>query len=158
MAGPPWPWVWPRFTAHGHGHIRGREQLFWGDQLPIPTRYKISVLGNQSPILNFWPGGTSPPTPTCGHGRVAMGMSLATFYRTWPWPYVGVSYFFGGTSCLYVHAMRYRSAEGPVPPPNVTFLAWGRFTALRHGHGHVLPRPVICLVLSPSPLNYFLMN
>jgi len=46
--------------------IRGREQLFGGDQFPIPTRYKISVWGgDQSPpphTLNFRPGGgTSPP-------------------------------------------------------------------------------------------------
>jgi len=33
-----------------HSTIRGREQLFWGDQLPIPTHYTMSV----------W--GTSPPT------------------------------------------------------------------------------------------------
>jgi len=40
-----------------------------GDQLPIPKRYKISVWGGPAPppnTLNFWPGGTSPPTPTCG--------------------------------------------------------------------------------------------
>jgi len=72
--------------------------------------------GTSPPTLNFWPGGSSPPTPTCGHGRVAMVMSLATFYRAWPWPYVGVS-FLRGTSCLYLHAMRYRCAgRGPVPP------------------------------------------
>jgi len=27
----------------------GVKQLFWGDQLPIPTRYKISVWGDHSP-------------------------------------------------------------------------------------------------------------
>jgi len=33
-----------------------------GAQLPIPTRYKMSVWGDQSPhTLNSWPGGTSPP-------------------------------------------------------------------------------------------------
>jgi len=33
----------------GVGIMRGREQLWGGDQLPIPTRYKISVWGDQSP-------------------------------------------------------------------------------------------------------------
>jgi len=39
------------------------------------------------------------------------------------WPYVGVSNFFGETSCLYLHAIRSRSG-GPAPP-HVKFLAWG---------------------------------
>jgi len=78
--------------------------------------------------------------------------------------YVGVSNFFGETSCLYLHAIRYRS--GGTSPPTLNFWpdgtspstrprvamarppwpwpwVWPRFTALRHGHGHghVLPRP-----------------
>jgi len=48
-------------------NIRGREQLFGGDQFPIPTRYKISVWGGDQsppPHVKFpaW-GGTSPPPP-----------------------------------------------------------------------------------------------
>jgi len=40
---------------------------------------------------------------------------------------VGVSNFFlgGGTSFLYLHAIRSRSGGGPVPPPHVKFPAWG---------------------------------
>jgi len=47
--------------------------FFWwgGDQLPIPTRYKLSAkVGVYIPVtLKFWPWGTStpsPPTPTYG--------------------------------------------------------------------------------------------
>jgi len=82
-----------------------------------------------------------------------MAMSLATFYRTWPWPwpYVGVSYFFGETSCLYLHAMRYRSAGGPVPhPPHAHVWPWPRRHGHGHGHefGHVLPRFAMAMSLS----------
>jgi len=54
--------------------IRGREQLFGGDQLPIPTRYKSRSGGGPVPphTLNSWPGGgpvppQSPFTPTCDY-------------------------------------------------------------------------------------------
>jgi len=43
-------------------------------------------------------------------------------------PYVGVSNFFlgGGTSFLYLHAIRSRSGGGTSPPPpHVKFPAWG---------------------------------
>jgi len=53
--------------------IRGREQLFGGgDQLPIPTHYKMSVWGGTSPphTLNSWPGGTSAPPLSPPHAHV----------------------------------------------------------------------------------------
>jgi len=41
--------------------------FFWGDQLPIPTRYKISAKSRGLYTCNVkvlaW-GGQSPPTPT----------------------------------------------------------------------------------------------
>jgi len=88
-------WPWPGRHRHAFGHvlprmamamaIRGRELLCWRDQLPIPTRYEISVCWGTSPPPNVtflaWPGGTSPPT----RPRLAMAgppsMAMATFYR-----------------------------------------------------------------------------
>jgi len=89
------------------------------------------------PHVKFLAWGTSSslPTPMSRHGRaaMAMAMSLATFYRAWPWPYVDVSYFFGG---LYLHAMRYQSAGGPAP---LTLHFWPGGTSLPPttmcGHG-----------------------
>jgi len=41
----------------------GVRNFFWGDELPIPTRYKTPP----PHTWNLWPGGgTSPPTPACG--------------------------------------------------------------------------------------------
>jgi len=34
--------------------------LGWGDQLPIPTRYKLSAKSRGVP-LKFWPGPSPPP-------------------------------------------------------------------------------------------------
>jgi len=48
-----------------------------GDQLPIPTRNKMSVWGDQPPhTLNFWPGGTSPP-PSPPHAHVWVWLLLS---------------------------------------------------------------------------------
>jgi len=112
-------------AAHGHGHIYVGVSNFFGETSCLylhAIRYRSG--GTSPPTLNFW------PAPTCGHGRVAMGMSLATFYRAWPWTclYVGVSYFFGGTSRLYLYAeisvcwgtstpQRYISGLGDQSPP-----------------------------------------
>jgi len=62
--------TWPTWTT-----IRAREQLFWGDQFPIPTSYKISVWGDQPPTHGKFPawGDQSPPhAHGCGGGGPAI--------------------------------------------------------------------------------------
>jgi len=50
--------------------IRGCDQIFEGDQLPIPARYKISV----------W--GTSPPSLICGLGETDYNMETGPKHLT----------------------------------------------------------------------------
>jgi len=88
------------------------------------------------PHVKFLAWGTSSslPTPMSSHGRaaMAMAMSLATFYRAWP-------YFFGG---LYLHAMSYQSAGGPAPPLTLHFWPGGTSPP---------PRPRVVMAGPPWP-------
>jgi len=129
--------------------------------------------------LNFWPGGPVPPSP-----RPWVAMAGPPWPWPWVWPrftthghghiYVGVSNFFGETSCLYLHAIRYRS--GGTSPPTLNFWpggtspptpmcghgrvamawVWPRFTA--HGHGHTWAWATILEGLLEGPVAYMYLH
>jgi len=93
------------------------------------------------PHVKFLTWGTSPSllTPMSSHGRAAMAMSLATFYCTWPWPYVGVSYFFWRDQLPTRYEILVCWGTSP-PTQHAHVWPWPGCHSHGHEFGHVLPR------------------